>query len=68
MASLTDMEIEGVAGQGGGDVTLSGPPFCISPGFPSVVARSKRLSYRDYGSVWEVTEKNGFYSPFEYQG
>jgi hypothetical protein len=31
-----------------------------------VSARSKKLEYRDHGLHWEVSGKNGFYSPFRY--
>jgi hypothetical protein len=66
--SLADVEIEAVSGQNGAEVTLANMPFCVVPGVPSVVAKSKRLSYRDYGYQWEITDKNGFYSTFTYQG
>ena len=66
--SLADIEIEAVPGQNGAEVALANMPFCIVPGVPAVVAKSKRLSYRDYGYEWEITDKNGFYSPFTYQG
>ena len=68
VSGLADMEIEGVPGQNGGEVTITGMPFCVVPGIPAVVAKSKRVSYRDYGYRWEITDKNGFYSPFTYQG
>ena len=42
-------------------------PFCVVPGIPAVAARSKRLTYRDYGYAWEISDKNGFYSTFAYQ-
>lgn len=61
-------EIEAIEGQGGGDTTISGHPLAITPGNPVVVARSKRLSYTDHGMSWEISRKNGFYSPFTYQG
>jgi hypothetical protein len=66
--SLADMEIEAVPGQNGAEVTLANMPFSVVPGVPAVVAKSKRLSYRDYGYEWEITDKNSFYSPFTYQG
>src|SRR5262249_22363881 len=66
--AVAEMEIEAISGQGGGDVTMSGHPLCVVPGIPSVVARSKRVSYHDLGLQWELTERNGFYSPFSYQG
>jgi hypothetical protein len=68
MRGVAEMEIEGIPGQNDGDVTVSGMPFCVVPGIPAVVAKSKRLSYHDRGLQWDITDKNGFYSPFAYQG
>ena len=65
---LAEAEIEALAGQGGAEVTVSNHPVCVAPGYPAVVAKSKRLSYRDHGFQWEVSEKNGYYSAFSYQG
>ena len=65
---VADMQIEGISGQNGNEVTLSDMPFCVVPGIPAVVAKSKKLSYRDYGYQWEITDQNGFYSRFAYQG
>jgi hypothetical protein len=65
---LAELEIEAVTGQNGAEVTIADAPFCIVPGIPSVVAKSKRLSYRDYGYQWELSDRNGFYSAFAYQG
>ena len=61
------VEIEGVDGQQGDPVTVAGHPLCIAPGYPAVVARSTHLSYHDHGLDWELSEKNGFFSPFAYQ-
>lgn len=60
-------EIEALAGQGGKDVTITNHPMTPVPGFPAVVARSSRASYHDLGLALEVSGKNGFYSPFQYQ-
>lgn len=68
MAGIAGVEIEAVPGQNGAEVTVSDMPFCVAPGFPAVVAKSKRLSYADNGYQWEITDRNGFYSPFAYQG
>jgi hypothetical protein len=65
---VADMEIEALPGQNGGEATVAGMPFCVVPGIPAVVAKSKRLSFHDRGLDWEITDKNGFYSPFAYQG
>ena len=61
------VEIEAIEGQQGELVTVAGHPLAIAPGFPVVVARSKALTYNDHGQTWELTEKNGFFSPFAYQ-
>lgn len=37
------------------------------PGFPAVVAKSKQMRFSDYGLKWDVSNKNGFFSPFAYQ-
>jgi hypothetical protein len=65
---VVDAEIEAIEGQGGGDVTISGHPLCVAPGEPAVVARSKRLDYTDHHMTWSISDGNGFYSPFAYQG
>lgn len=63
---VAQMEIEALAGQGGGDVTLSNVPFTVVPDYPAVVCQSKRLSFHDHGFDVEISKKNGFYSPFSY--
>ncbi len=65
---VVDAQIEAMSGAGGSDVTISGHPLCIAPGFPATVAKSKKLSYNDHGMSWELSDMNGFYSPFVYQG
>ena len=65
---IVDAEIEALEGQDGGEVTISGHPLCIAPGEPAVVAKSKRLEYSDHQQSWSISERNGFYSPFAYQG
>jgi hypothetical protein len=65
---VSAMAIEGLEGQGGGDVTVNGQPVTNAPGYPTVVAKSEKLSYQDYGYNWELSGTNGFFSPFTYQG
>jgi hypothetical protein len=67
LGTVAEMEIEGMPGQDGGDVTISSHPFTAVPGFPAVVAKSKQMRFTDYGLSWEVSNKNGFFSPFVYQ-
>lgn len=66
--NIAEAEIEAIEGQGGSDVTITNHPVAVGPGFSAVVSKSKKLSYHDHGMNWEVSEKNGFYSPFDYKG
>jgi len=66
--NIVDVEIAAILGQGDGDVTISGHPLCVSPGFPVVASRSSHLKYTDHGLNWEISEKTGFFSPFKYAG
>ncbi len=66
--NIAQAEIEAIEGQGGGAVTISGHPLCIAPGEPAVVAKSKRLDYTDHHMTWAISDRNGFFSPFSYQG
>jgi hypothetical protein len=68
IADVGGAEIEAIEGQGGGDVTIEGHPLCIAPGYKAVVAKSGKLNYQDHGLHWEISGKNGFFSPFSYQG
>jgi hypothetical protein len=62
-----EAEIEGLPGQDGGEVTVASAPFVAVPGVPLMVAKSKKMRFSDYGLKSEVSNKNGFYSPFTYQ-
>jgi hypothetical protein len=68
VAHVAEADIEAIEGQGGADVTIENHPLCIAPGYKAVVAKSKKLKFQDHGLHWEITGKNGFYSPFSYQG
>jgi hypothetical protein len=63
---IAESEIAAVPGQGGADVTLSNHPFTAVPGFPAVVSKSTKVTYKDHGFDWQISDKNGFYSPFAY--
>lgn len=66
---VAEAEIEALAtGQGGADITVENHPLCIAPGYKVVVSKSKQVTYQDHGMDWEFSGKNGFYSPFTYQG
>lgn len=63
---IAEVAIQAIEGQGGQEVTISNHPLCIAPGQPAVSARSDSLTYRDHNMRWEISGKNGFYSPFQY--
>jgi hypothetical protein len=64
---VAELRGEAIAGQGGGDVQISGHPLCVAPGFPATVARSTQLTYKDFGMSWNLSQKNAFFSGFAYQ-
>jgi hypothetical protein len=68
ITDVAEIEMEGLEGQGGAPVTVTNHPLCIAPGEPAVVGKAKKLSFNDYGLTWEFSDKNGFFSPFAYQG
>ena len=68
VGNVAEMDIEGIEGGGGAEVKINGNPLGIVPGEPMVGARSGKLSYHDYGMDWELSGKNGFFSPFTYTG
>jgi hypothetical protein len=45
----------------------AGAPFAAVPGVSFVVAKSKQARFSDYGLDWELSNKNGFFSPFTYE-
>jgi hypothetical protein len=68
VGDVAETEIEAIHDQGGAEVTIINPPLGIAPGHVLVVAKSGKLSYKDHGHSWEISGKNGFYSPFSYHG
>ena len=67
IGGVSKAEIEAIEGLGGAEVTITNNSSGVAPGYPMVQAQSKQLSYHDYGMNWEISGKNGFYSPFTYQ-
>lgn len=64
---IAEMAVTAVEGAGGREITLEHIPFTAVPNETTVVAKSKKLSFHDHGMNWEVSEKNGFFSPFRYK-
>jgi hypothetical protein len=67
IAGVMKAEIEAIEGQGGAEATITNNPFGVAPGYPAVQAKSGKISYHDHGMNWDISGKNGFYSPFAYQ-
>jgi hypothetical protein len=67
IGDVGQLEIEAVAGANGAESTIENAPLAVVVGEPLVVARSKKASYADLGLKLEVSDRNGFYSPFSYQ-
>ena len=65
---IAAMEVEAIEGADGSEVTISNNPLGAVPGVPVVVAKSRRLTYKDHGMEWEISGKNGYFSPFSYEG
>lgn len=68
IGDVADVKVTAMEGQGGAEVTIGNHPLCIAPGYEAVAARSDHLRYTDHGYEWELSERNGFYSPFAYEG
>ena len=66
IGDIAAAEIQAIDGQGGAEITVTNHPLCIAPGNPAVAARSTHFTLKDQGFDWELSGKNGFYSPFTY--
>lgn len=64
---IAQAEIESIRGIRGGDSTIMNPPLCVVASHGSVVARSKQYHYQDYQHDWTFSERNGYYSDFDYR-
>ena len=68
IGEIADIKITAMAGQGGAPITVNNHPLCIAPGNEAVVAHSDHLRYTDHGYEWELSERHGCFSPFQYEG
>jgi hypothetical protein len=66
--NIAKSEIQAIVGQDGADVTVNKIPMIAVPGEVTVVGKSTGVSYNDFGMNWQFSDKNGFYSPFNYNG
>jgi hypothetical protein len=68
IGDVADVRISAIAGQGDARVTVANHPLAVAPGFEIVTSRSDHLRYADHGYKWELSGRNGFFSPFAYEG
>ena len=62
-----DVRVTAMAGHGDQPVTITNHPLSIAPGVAHV-GHSDHLRMTDHGFEWELSERNGFFSPFAYEG
>jgi hypothetical protein len=68
VGDVADVKMTAIEGQGGSHINISGHPLAVAPGNDVVAARSDAFRYDDHGYEWELSERNGFFSPFQYAG
>lgn len=68
VGDVGEATIAAFTGQGDATVTVENHPLAIAPGHPATVARSESMRYQDHGFDWELSERNGLFSPFSYRG
>jgi hypothetical protein len=68
VGGVAQAEIEGLRGPGGEEPTIHGLLLYGAADAPAVVARSKKMTFKDYGFSWNLSGKNGFISAFSYKG
>ncbi len=68
VGEVADVKIVAMAGQGEANVTIRNHPLAVAPGQEVIAARADHLRFTDHGYEWELSETNGFFSPFAYRG
>lgn len=68
VGEVADVKITAMAGQGGAPITIANHPLAIAPGQEIVAASADHLRFTDHGYEWELSQTNGFFSPFAYSG
>jgi hypothetical protein len=67
IGNVAEAEIEAIPGQGDRLVEVHNVPFTVVPDVPMVLSKSSRCRYDDFGHSMDISERNGYYSPFAYQ-
>ncbi len=66
VGEAVDVKVTAMAGQAGASVTIDNHPLAIAPSNTAVVARSEHLRVTGHGFEWELSDRNGLFSPFTY--
>ncbi len=65
---IADMEMSDIEGKEAGPVKIVNSPMGVVSRVAKTVSRSSVLHYSDYDMHWEISDKNGYHSPFDYAG
>lgn len=68
LADIAAMEMTDIEGKEAGPVTIVNSPMGVISKAVKVVSRSSVLRYQDFGMTWEIADKNGYHSAFDYAG
>jgi hypothetical protein len=63
IAGIGDADIIAIKGLDGKEIRIENLP---QRPFPTVAAKSTHTAYKDFGLQWEISGKNGFYTPFAF--
>ena len=66
VGNVAEADIEAVPGQAERPVEIHNAPFTLVPDIPMVLSKSSRCRYDDYGLSLDISDHNGYYSPFAY--
>jgi hypothetical protein len=65
ITGIGDADITAIEGLDGKEIRIESLPRKLYP-LPTVAAKSTHTAYKDFGLQWEISSKNGFYSPFAF--
>lgn len=68
IGEVGEADAEPIEGQGGAPPTLENHPLAVAPGYPAVVATTRRARFDDHGIAFDVSGRNALISPFSYAG
>tara|TARA_Y100001934_G_scaffold137202_1_gene165537 strand:+ start:8404 stop:9108 length:705 start_codon:yes stop_codon:yes gene_type:complete len=68
MARIATMEMTDIEGKEEGPVTIVNSPMGVISRAAKIVSRSSVLRYRDFDMTWEISDRNGYHTSFDYAG